>query len=131
MEKAKVLSKVRELAKANYMFYDNIAINQAEIAVIMQTFGMSWDELRNPADTFSLEYQMVRTENDLRKEFEGLLFILKLSKEKGLHKNYADTRLMMEGFISGVRFFNQDLANEFSLLADKGLQNVTTESSAG
>ncbi|RPK20110.1 hypothetical protein [Paenibacillus xylanexedens] len=131
MEKVKVLSKVRELAKANHMFYDSIAINQAEIAVIMQTFGMSWDELRNPSDTFSLEYQMVRTENDLRKEFEGLLFILKLSKEKDLHKNYADTRLMMKGFISGIQFFNQDLANELSLIADKELQNVKTECSAG
>ncbi len=119
MEKSKVLKKVRGLAQAHHMFPDRIAVNQAEIAVIMQTFGMSWDELKKPSNTFSLHYKMVQTESDLMKELEGKLKTLKLAKEKGLQYIERDMKLMIKGFIDGVRFFNKELSDEFALIADK------------
>ncbi|GAB6456100.1 hypothetical protein bcgnr5390_12300 [Bacillus luti] len=118
IEKSKLIKKLRELTQANHIFADSIAINQSEIAVLMQTFGISWDELKQPSNTFSLYYKMVLTENDLRKQFDWHANTLKVAKEKGI-KEERDMELMLTGFLNGVSFFNPELRNEFSLMADK------------
>lgn len=120
MEKSKLIKKIRELAKLSHMSADKTTINQSEIAVLMKTFGISWNEVKHPSNSFTLYYEMEQTETDLRQEFESMLKTLKLAKEKGLQSDERNMKLMLKGFITGVRFFNQELSYKFSLFADKG-----------
>ncbi|PGP20976.1 hypothetical protein COA01_15675 [Bacillus cereus] len=119
MDKYTLITKVRELTQANYMFTDIMEIIQSEYCIIMQAFGISWDELKQPSDTFSAHYEMVLTENDLRKKFSWHSETLKRTKEKGLINEERKVELMLKGFIKGVRFFNPSLSYEFSLMAAK------------
>jgi hypothetical protein len=119
MEKSKVLKKVRELVYDKGFFGDSLTISRAEYGVIMNTFGISWNELKQPSDTFSLYYELKQSEGDLRGEFEKYIENIKLCKEKSLPRYQREYKLMLKGFIKGVRFFNQTLSDEFSLMADK------------
>ncbi|GAB6561874.1 hypothetical protein bcgnr5378_38080 [Bacillus cereus] len=113
IEKSRLIIKLRELTQASYLPYDRATINQSEYAIMMKTFGISWDELKQPFGTFSTHYKMVLTEKDLRKDFDWHVNILKLAKEKGLTNEERETKLMLTGFLNGVRFFNPELSNEF------------------
>ncbi|MCA1064808.1 hypothetical protein QTG56_24695 (plasmid) [Rossellomorea sp. AcN35-11] len=119
MEKVKLMNKLRELVHANHYASDRITINQSEIAVIMQTYGISWDELKRPSFTFSSRCKMVRTGSDLRQELEDNLKMLNLAKEKQNHSIERDMELILIGFLKGVSFIDQQLSEEFSLIADK------------
>ena len=119
MDKYTLINKLRELTQANYMFPDIMSIIQSEYAIIMQTFGISWDELKQLPHPFSELCKMVLTENDLRKKFMWHIDTLKRTKEKGLIHEERETTLMLKGFIKGVRFFNPKLSYEFSLIAYK------------
>jgi hypothetical protein len=118
MEKSKVLKKVRELAEAQFVFRDRITINQSEIAVIMQTFNLSWDELKQPLDTFSLYYEEKRTKSDLKKEAQDLVTMIIRAREKDLESPEKELKLMLKGFLNGVRFFNPELSDEIALEVD-------------
>lgn len=117
MERTLVVEKAKELAH-KVLTRDDTVINQAEIAVIMTTFGITWDEIKSPT-VFSPSYEMVRTEGDLRREFERTLNTLVTARQKGLYAVEYDTKLMLQGFIQGVRFFDDRLASEFSHLVYK------------
>ncbi|MEK3955657.1 MULTISPECIES: hypothetical protein [unclassified Psychrobacillus] len=117
MEKYQLIKRIRELTQSNHMFDDVNAINRAEYTILMQTFGISWTELKKPSNT--LYYEMVLTENDLRKQLEGMLKMSRRAKEKGLRSHERDIEFMVKGFLKGVRFFNLALSNEFSLIANK------------
>ncbi|MCU7667514.1 hypothetical protein [Bacillus thuringiensis] len=123
MDKYTLITKVRELTQANYMFTDIMAIIQSEYAIIMQAFGISWDEIKQPPNPSFTHYEMVLTENDLRKEFAWHSETLKRTKEKGLIHEERKVELMLKGFIKGVRFFNPTLSYEFSLMAFKCLNS--------
>jgi hypothetical protein len=124
MEKSKLINKLRDLVYANHMFNDMIAINEAEYSILMRTFGISWDELKQPSFTFSSCYQMERTENDLTQEFESILDVLIIATAKGLHSAESETKHRLKGFLKGVRFFNRELSDNFSLIADKKLNGI-------
>lgn len=119
MDRYTLINKLRELTQANYMFPDIMSIIQSEYAIIMQTFGISWDELKQPPNSFSEHRKMVLTENDLRKKFSWYSDTLQRTKEKGLINEEREVTLMVKGFIKGVRFFNPALSYEFSLMAYK------------
>lgn len=119
MEKSTLINKIRELTQANYMFADIMSIKQSEYAILMQTFGISWDELKQPSNPFTICYEMVLTENDLRKKLDWYLNTLKRTKEKGLIHIEQEVKFMLQGFLNGVRFFNPKLSGEFSILAYK------------
>ncbi|PLS19125.1 hypothetical protein CVD28_01585 [Bacillus sp. M6-12] len=119
MEKSKVIKKVRELIHDKGLFGDALTIRRAEYAVIMQTFGITWDEVKHPSDSFSWFLEMQRSETDLRQELDSMLKTLNLAKTKGLRWDEKDTKLMIKGFLKGVEFFNQNLSREFSFIAHR------------
>lgn len=47
--------------------------------------------------------------------------MLKRSKEKGLHSYEQETKLMLRGFLKGVRFFNPALSYELYYIAGKAI----------
>lgn len=118
IEKSRLIIKLRELTQASYLPYDKTVINRSEYAIMMKTFGISWDELKQPSGTFSTHYKMVLTENDLRKDFDWHANTLKLAKEKGLTNEERETKLMLIGFLNGVRFFNPELSDKFLRMAN-------------
>ncbi|WP_336769681.1 hypothetical protein [Bacillus bombysepticus] len=131
MEKTRLINKLRKLTQENPIYSDMITVNRSEYAILMQTFGISWDELKQPSDTSSSHYKMVLSENDLRQLFKRDLNTLKLARDKGLHNDECDMKHMIKGFLNGVRFFNPRLSDEFALIADGSSMIQTNEQRIG
>lgn len=112
MEKTLVIDRVKELAH-KVLPQHEVTRNQSQIAVLMTTFGVTWDEVKNPT-RFSPSYQTFKTDDDLRREFDQTLMMLKRAKAKGLHSDEHIALEMLKGFILGVAFFNTRLSQELS-----------------
>jgi hypothetical protein len=114
MKKITVMRKVQELANTQHALREKIAINSSELATIMQTFGVTWIDVKQPLNTFFLSFERVKSDQDLINEFQHNIKILRLAKEKNQEKNEYEMKLMIAGFIKGVNFFNDQLAEEFA-----------------
>ena len=112
MNKQTLISHIKGLTNKQFLSYDDMTVNQADYAIIMQSFGISWDMVNKNYDTMAT-LEIVKSDNELIQEYNHLVEMLKLATNKNLQSNAKEYKLMLKGFIEGVCFFNKSLGYKF------------------
>ncbi|MFJ8531171.1 hypothetical protein [Bacillus sp. NPDC094106] len=111
MNNKKLMKKIIDLDTQFLVTREQSRRVMVQIEIIRKAFGVKNNETNEPVKDY--ERELVLSDNDIRKEFNKYISFWDWAKEKNDTDKAKEFENQIYYFIEGVRFFNDNLADEF------------------